>query len=136
MSQENLEKVRAYLATWDGEMLRPEERPFQRITSMGRITLPEGEVFETELLRPLVAGGDEIAGDVDAEHVGSQQGRWHRCRPVAAPDVEDPHPGRDAKIPDECLAALAHALRDAGEVALLPQRLIRVHRIRAHWLLL
>jgi ketosteroid isomerase-like protein len=34
MSQENLEKVRAYLATWDGEMLRPEERPFQRITSM------------------------------------------------------------------------------------------------------
>jgi len=34
MSQENVEKVRAYLATWDGEMLRPESRPFQRITSM------------------------------------------------------------------------------------------------------
>jgi ketosteroid isomerase-like protein len=29
-----VEKVRAYLATWDGEMLRPESRPFQRITSM------------------------------------------------------------------------------------------------------
>jgi ketosteroid isomerase-like protein len=34
MSEENVEKVRAYLATWDGEMLRPESRPFQRITSM------------------------------------------------------------------------------------------------------
>jgi ketosteroid isomerase-like protein len=34
MSQENAEKVRAYLATWDGEMLRPESRPFQRISSM------------------------------------------------------------------------------------------------------
>ena len=34
MSQENVEQVRAYLATWDGEILRPESRPFQRITSM------------------------------------------------------------------------------------------------------
>src|SRR3954451_22147668 len=34
MSQENVEKVRAYLATWDGEMLRPQSRPFQRIGSM------------------------------------------------------------------------------------------------------
>ena len=34
MSQENVEKVRASLATWDGEMLRPESRPFQRIFSM------------------------------------------------------------------------------------------------------
>jgi ketosteroid isomerase-like protein len=34
MSQENVEKVRAFLATWDGEMLRPESRPFQRIFSM------------------------------------------------------------------------------------------------------
>ena len=34
MSQENVEKVRASLATWDGEMLRPESRPFQRLDSM------------------------------------------------------------------------------------------------------
>jgi ketosteroid isomerase-like protein len=34
MSQENVEKVRAHLAVWDGEMLRPESRPFQRIYSM------------------------------------------------------------------------------------------------------
>jgi ketosteroid isomerase-like protein len=34
MSQENVEKVRAYLATWDGEVLRPEMRSLDRIVSM------------------------------------------------------------------------------------------------------
>src|SRR3977135_2173343 len=34
MSQENMEKVRASLATWDGEILRPETRPFDRINSV------------------------------------------------------------------------------------------------------
>ena len=33
MSQENVEKVREFLAMWDGETLRPESRPFQRIFS-------------------------------------------------------------------------------------------------------
>ena len=33
MSRENVEKVRAFVATWDGETLRPESRPFQRIFS-------------------------------------------------------------------------------------------------------
>jgi hypothetical protein len=34
MSQENVEKVRAWLATWDREILRSETRPFERINSM------------------------------------------------------------------------------------------------------
>ena len=33
MSQENVEKVRAYIATWDREILRPESQPFERINS-------------------------------------------------------------------------------------------------------
>jgi ketosteroid isomerase-like protein len=33
MSQENVDKVRAYLATWDREVLRPESHPFERINS-------------------------------------------------------------------------------------------------------
>jgi hypothetical protein len=33
MSQENVEKIREFLATWDWEMLRPQSRPFQRIFS-------------------------------------------------------------------------------------------------------
>ena len=34
MSAKNVEKVRAYLATWDGEMLRPDLRSLDRIVSM------------------------------------------------------------------------------------------------------
>jgi ketosteroid isomerase-like protein len=34
MSRENVEKVRASLATWDGEILRTETRPFDRINSV------------------------------------------------------------------------------------------------------
>jgi ketosteroid isomerase-like protein len=34
MSQANVEKMRASLATWDGVVLRPEERPFERISSL------------------------------------------------------------------------------------------------------
>ena len=34
MSQENVENVRAYLATWDRTGLRSETRPFDRIQSM------------------------------------------------------------------------------------------------------
>jgi hypothetical protein len=34
MSQENVEKVRAALATWDGARLRAEARPFDRINSV------------------------------------------------------------------------------------------------------
>jgi ketosteroid isomerase-like protein len=33
MSEENVDKVRAHLATWDREVLRPESRPFERINS-------------------------------------------------------------------------------------------------------
>jgi len=34
MSAENVEKIRASAATWDGVVLRPEERPFKRIFSL------------------------------------------------------------------------------------------------------
>jgi len=34
VSAKNVEKVRAYLATWDGEMLRPDLRSLDRIVSM------------------------------------------------------------------------------------------------------
>jgi ketosteroid isomerase-like protein len=57
MSQENVEKVRAYLATWDGEMLRPESRPFQRIVSLA---------FSSALYAPDAVYEDAVLPD----HVG------------------------------------------------------------------
>ena len=52
MSRENVEKVRAYLATWDGEMLRPDQRSLDRIVSMaftGHLFAPDA-VYEDAVL--------------------------------------------------------------------------------------
>jgi len=57
MSQENVEKVRASLATWDGEILRAEARPFDRINSMN---------FSSALYAPDAVYGDAVLPD----HVG------------------------------------------------------------------
>jgi ketosteroid isomerase-like protein len=54
MSQENVEKVRASLAIWDGEVLRPESRPFQRMVSM---------VFISALYAPDAVYEDAILPD-------------------------------------------------------------------------
>ena len=51
-----------------------------------------------------------------------------RGRAVAAAEVEDVEP---SVIPIRSTSAsplVAHARRDAGEVALLPERLVRIHR--------
>jgi ketosteroid isomerase-like protein len=47
-----VEKVRAYLATWDGEMLRPDQRSLDRIVSMaftGDVFAPDA-VYEDAVL--------------------------------------------------------------------------------------
>ena len=47
--------------------------------------------------RARVAGGDEVRGNVDAEHIGAAPGRGKRRRAVAAAEVEDLHARRDAE---------------------------------------
>ena len=51
MSQENVEKVRASLAQWDGMLLRPEERPFASMIfpAAAGIVDPHG-VYESSVL--------------------------------------------------------------------------------------
>jgi len=52
VSSKNVERVRAYLATWDGEMLRPEQRSLDRIVSMpftGDLFTPDA-VYEDAVL--------------------------------------------------------------------------------------
>ena len=51
MSQENVEKVRASLAIWDGMLLRPEERPFASMIfpAASGIVDPDG-VYESSIL--------------------------------------------------------------------------------------
>src|SRR5439155_4662259 len=50
--------------------------------------------------------------------------------PVTASEVQHLEPRGDSQRRDERLAALSHALRDASEVALFPECLVRIHRLR------
>jgi hypothetical protein len=80
-----------------------------------------------------VAGSDEVAGDVDAEYVRAELRSGHRRGHVAGPEVKDVEAGGDPDLIDVPFAAGAHGRRDPGEVALLPQRFVRVHRDRFLW---
>jgi ketosteroid isomerase-like protein len=52
MSQENVKKVMAIVATWDGVVLRPEERPFERVFSAEsvRASVNADAVYESAVL--------------------------------------------------------------------------------------
>ena len=91
------------------------------------VALLEPAVREAFGLRPSIPRFHEIARDVDAEHVGSEPRCRQRGRAVAAAEVENLHPLTDPDVADERLAALPHARCDAGEVALLPERFVRIH---------
>src|SRR6185436_15680132 len=86
----------------------------------------EAQVGEARGARPLVAGGDQVCGDVDAEHVGAAPGDRQRRGAVAAAEVENLRAGGDGEVGDELGAALAHGPRDAREIAFLPQRLVGI----------
>ena len=93
---------------------------------VGRIALLEAEIIEIAGAGALIAGGNEIGGDVDAEDGGAARGGRHSRGSVAAAKVEDAHARLDAKSGDELLTAVAHGCGDAGEVAFLPQRLVGI----------
>ena len=94
------------------------------------VALLESAVGETKALCSFVARRDEIARDVDTQDLGPEP-RRRQCRgPVTASEVQDLQTAGDSQALDECLAARSHALGDASEVALLPERLVSVHRHR------
>jgi hypothetical protein len=107
----------------DDEVERLVRQPLQ----VGRVTLLEPAVRETFGVRASIAGLDEVAGDVDAQHLRAEARRRNRRRAVAAAEVQHLEPLRDADALDERRAALAHGVGDAREVALLPQGLVGIH---------
>jgi hypothetical protein len=118
---------------WPGREHRPEdaddeiEAPVLESAQIRRVALLEPAVVEAELLRSRISGGDEVAGDIDAQDIGPELGRRNRCGAVTATEIQHPHPLADVQIADERLSTLPHGRRDASEVALLPQRLVRIH---------
>src|SRR5262249_58126016 len=103
------------------------------LVQVARIALLEPEVRETMLPGTVVSGLDEVAGDVDAQHVRPAARRGQRRCAVATAEIEYPEPRLHAEALDQRLTALPHALRDAGEVALLPECLVRIHVSSACW---
>src|SRR5262249_10900162 len=66
------------------------------------------------------------------QHLGTAARRGQRGGAVSTAEVEHLEPRLHAEALDHRLTALAHALRDAGEVALLPECLVRIHASRSY----
>jgi len=79
------------------------------------------------------AGLDQIAGDIDAQDVGAKPGFRHGGRAVAAAQIEHLESGRDPERRDEGFSAPPHRLGDACEVALFPQRVVRIDGCAHVW---
>jgi hypothetical protein len=88
---------------------------------------PNDTPLQARFVGALVSGGDQVAGDVDAEHVRSQPRRGQCRRPVAASEVQHLHSRGDVESGDHRLSARSHARRDPGEVTLFPQCLVWIH---------
>ena len=64
------------------------KRVVVEVGQIAGVAFLEAQVREARLLRPPVAGLDEVARDVDAEHVGAEPRGRQRGRAVAAAEVE------------------------------------------------
>jgi hypothetical protein len=66
MSAENVERIRSSAATWDGVVLRPDERPFERIFSLeATAALVDPEAVYEDVVLPDHAG-ETYRGGIEA----------------------------------------------------------------------
>ena len=98
-----------------------------QIGEVGGVALLEAEVRQAGGPGAVVAGGDEIRGDVDAGHSGAGTGGGKRGGAVAAAEIEHVHARADTEFGDQLLTAVAHGLRDPREIAFFPEGLVGVH---------
>src|SRR5262249_40582055 len=99
------------------------------LAQVAGVALLEPEVREAVLPSTAISGFDEVAGDVDAQHVRPAARRGQRRGAVSTAEIEHLEPRLHAQALHYRIAALTHALRDSGEVALLPKCLVRIHAI-------
>src|SRR5262249_37373611 len=97
------------------------------LTQVTGVAFLERAIGKTFRFRAPIAGLHEVARDVHAQHLRTAARCRQRRGAIAAAEVEHLETARDAESLDQRLAALTHALRDAGEVALLPEYLVRIH---------
>src|SRR5262249_26335752 len=73
------------------------------------------------------SGFDEVAGDVDAQHVRPAARRGQGRGAVSTAEIEHLEPRLHAEALHYRLTALTHAVCDSGEITLLPECLVRIH---------
>src|SRR5207302_10142461 len=95
------------------------ERPIFQLVEIGRIAFLKRAVREALRSCALVPGLNEIAGDIDAQHVRSESRLWQCGRPIAASEIQNLEALSDPESLDDRLSALSHRLGDAREVAFL-----------------
>jgi hypothetical protein len=104
------------------------ERAIRDRLQVRRVALLEAAVRQAQLRGSPVARLHQVARDIDAEDIRPRLRRRHGRGAVAAAQVEHFEPFADTDGPHQRFPAFAHGRRNAGEVALLPQRLVRVDR--------
>src|SRR5207245_741828 len=97
--------------------------PFQ----VARISFLEFQSVETRLRSPLVPGVDEVLRNVDSHDFGPETGERERRGAISAAYIEDPNRRRNPERLYEYLSGFTHECGDLGEVALFPQRFVRIH---------
>ena len=81
------------------------ERSVRQLGQIGSVAFLKATVRQALSLRALIPGGDEVFGDVDAQHVGARSGLRYRGGPVPASEVEHVHALRDPETLDQGLPA-------------------------------
>src|SRR4029453_5491100 len=75
-----------------------------------------------------VAGLDQVPRDVDAHHVCAGFCLGHRRGAIAAPEIQYLESFLYSESLHERLAALAHRVGNAREIAFFPERFVRISR--------
>jgi hypothetical protein len=91
-----------------------------------------------QLVRPCAAArlfpaSTQVARDIDAHNVRSELRRWQCRGAIAASEIEDLEFFRDSESLHERLAAFAHGLGKAREVAFFPECFVWIHEKDLQW---
>src|SRR5205814_6621257 len=84
-------------------------------------------VGQALLCRPPVSSLDQVPRDIDAQYVCAEFRRRQGRGSIAAAEIQHLESFRDSESLHERLAAFAHRIGDAREIAFFPKCSIRIH---------
>ena len=98
-----------------------------QLVQIGRIAFLKLTIRQAFCFCAFVPGVNQVAGNIDAEHVRSKP-RLRQCScTIATSQIQNLEALDGPKSLDEHFTALSHALSDARKIAFFPKCLVRVH---------